>query len=77
MTYRNIRITAIFVIAVSLLLQGCLSQPCSVPVNCQLSDWSGWGACVNGARVRTRQVLIKETNGGTCPNKLEERATCP
>jgi outer membrane protein OmpA-like peptidoglycan-associated protein len=41
-----------------------------------VSDWSDWGVCKDGIKTRTRQVLVKEANGGTCPYKLEERTEC-
>ncbi len=46
----------------------CNTQPCPVPVNCQLSPWSAWSACDTtcggGQQFRTRTILVQGSGGG-------------
>lgn len=47
-----------------------------VPVNCVVSDWSPWSACVNGSQTRTRTIITPASGGGTpCP-ALTETQSC-
>ena len=47
-----------------------------VPVNCVVSDWSSWSACVNGSQTRTRTIITPASGGGTpCP-ALTETQSC-
>ena len=47
-----------------------------VPVNCVVSDWSPWSACVNGSQTRTRTIITPASGGGTpCP-ALTETQNC-
>jgi hypothetical protein len=50
-----------------------------VPVNCVVSDWSPWSACVNGSQTRTRTIVTPASGGGTpCPVLTEtENCTVP
>jgi len=48
------------------------------PVNCQMSEWSGFSGCSKecggGANGKTRSILVKPKNGGTeCDATLEEQ----
>jgi hypothetical protein len=48
------------------------------PVNCQMSEWSGYSQCSKecggGTQGKTRSVLVKPSNGGTeCDATLEEQ----
>ena len=52
----------------------CITPP--TPINCVVSEWSEWGACVNGAQTRTRTVLVSPENGGTSCPVLSEVRTC-
>jgi hypothetical protein len=45
------------------------------PVDCLVSEWSAWGACVNGSQTRTRTILTSPANGGaSCPVLSEVRS---
>lgn len=46
------------------------------PVDCVVSAWSEWGACVNGSQTRTRTILVSPENGGTSCPVLTEVRTC-
>ena len=56
----------------------CNNQGC--PVNCEVSDWSDWGACsaecAGGTRTRTRTIKIPAANGGTACPVLTDTSTC-
>jgi hypothetical protein len=48
------------------------------PVNCKVSEWSGFSKCTadcgGGQQQRTRSILVKPRNGGAeCDSALEER----
>jgi hypothetical protein len=48
------------------------------PVNCVMSEWSGWSACSKecggGSQGKTRSILTKNKNGGSeCDTTLEEQ----
>ncbi|CAE8680778.1 unnamed protein product [Polarella glacialis] len=50
-------------------------------VDCQLSEWAGWGSCTatcgGGSHVRGRKILVQATNGGkACDGRLEEIREC-
>ncbi|XP_024941526.1 spondin-1 isoform X2 [Cephus cinctus] len=48
-------------------------------VNCKVSDWSEWTECqgCTGYRNRTREILVKNQNGGKrCPKKLIQKNKC-
>ncbi|XP_057657573.1 spondin-1 [Diorhabda carinulata] len=50
------------------------------PTNCVLSEWTTWSSCSascgTGYRERYRVVLQHATNGGYCPNNLQQRRGC-
>jgi len=38
-------------------------------LDCQLTNWEEWGACIDKQRTRQRKVLREASNGGTtCDN---------
>lgn len=46
-------------------------------IDCVVSDWSAWSACVNGVQTRTRTVIQAPQNGGAaCPDLIETRECC-
>ena len=52
------------------MAQSCNTQGC--PVNCQVSGWTGWGACSQpcggGIQTQTQYVTVQPQNGGAgCP----------
>ena len=63
------------------------TRSCQMPacvIDCQVSEWSEWGACggadcgEQGTRSRTRTVLQQPAGGGAvCPTTLEETESCP
>jgi hypothetical protein len=62
--------------ATDVAIQQALTPPAPPPVNCIVTDWSGWSGCINGQRSRNRSVNTYAANGGTaCPN-LTETETC-
>jgi len=56
----------------------CNQRKC--PVNCEMSEWSGWSKCTaeceGGVRSRTRSLLVKPKNGGIACNTAEETEAC-
>jgi hypothetical protein len=50
------------------------------PINCLMSDWSGWSKCTaicgGGVQGRTRSILLKPKNGGTSCNTVEDQQPC-
>jgi hypothetical protein len=50
------------------------------PVDCSLSEWSGFSSCTaecdGGVRDRTRSLLVKPSNGGLACNSVEEEESC-
>jgi hypothetical protein len=56
----------------------CNQKRC--PVNCEMSEWSGWSKCTadceGGVRSRTRSLLVKPKNGGMSCNTAEETEAC-
>ena len=50
------------------------------PVDCVLSDWSGFSSCTaeceGGVRGRTRSLMVKPKNGGLACNSVEEEESC-
>jgi len=50
------------------------------PVNCEMSEWSGWSKCTadceGGVQGHTRSVLMKPMNGGSSCNTIEESRPC-
>ena len=50
------------------------------PVNCVLSEWSGWSECTadcaGGLQTHTRSVLTNPKNGGMACDTLEESRPC-
>jgi hypothetical protein len=58
--------------------RACNTQPCAMPVDCQVSAWTEWGMCSRtcggGMQVRTRTVTQQPMNGGmACPALRESR----
>merc|ERR1719265_386127 len=58
-------------------------QPCNefeCPVNCQLSDWSGWSKCSKdcggGVEGRVRDVVIEADHNGMPCDELQESRQC-
>ena len=50
-------------------------QTTTQPVDCVVSAWSDWSACVNGFETRTRTVITPAQNGGIpCPILTENRS---
>eukprot|EP01012_Entosiphon_sulcatum_P049575 TRINITY_DN6820_c0_g1_i6.p1 TRINITY_DN6820_c0_g1~~TRINITY_DN6820_c0_g1_i6.p1 ORF type:complete len:7637 (+),score=112.47 TRINITY_DN6820_c0_g1_i6:5459-28369(+) len=56
----------------------CNTAPCVQ--DCQVSDWSPYGACDKtcgtGSQIRTRHVIVAPSNGGAACPTLEDRLTC-
>merc|ERR1712032_470089 len=56
----------------------CNQKKC--PVNCEMSEWSGWSKCTaeceGGVRSKTRSILVKPKNGGEWCNTQEETEAC-
>merc|ERR1719198_2646113 len=56
----------------------CNQKKC--PVDCEMSEWSGWSKCTadceGGVRSRTRSLMIKPKNGGLACNTAEETEAC-
>jgi len=50
------------------------------PVDCSLSEWSGWGACSkecgDGVQSETRDALVKPLNGGEACDALDDTRAC-
>jgi len=50
------------------------------PVNCDMSEWSGWSKCTadceGGVQGHTRSILTKPKNGGEMCNTVEETRPC-
>jgi len=50
------------------------------PVNCDMSEWSGWSKCTadceGGVQGHTRSILTKPKNGGEVCNTVEEARPC-
>ena len=63
--------------------QSCNTQACppnNPPVNCVVSDWSGWSqcdkTCGGGQQTRNRTVVTPSANGGTVCPVLTESQSC-
>jgi hypothetical protein len=56
----------------------CNQKKC--PVDCVMSEWSGWSKCTadceGGVRAQTRSLLTKPKNGGIACNTNEETEAC-
>jgi len=56
----------------------CNQKKC--PVNCVMSEWSGWSKCTadceGGVRSHTRSLMVKPKNGGLSCNTNEETEAC-
>jgi hypothetical protein len=56
----------------------CNQRKC--PVDCEMSEWSGWSKCTaeceGGVRSRTRSLMVKPKNGGLSCNTAEETEAC-
>jgi uncharacterized protein YoxC len=50
------------------------------PVDCSLSEWSGWGECTkecdSGVQTETRSVFVKPLNGGEACDALDDTRPC-
>jgi len=50
------------------------------PVDCEMSEWSGWSKCTaeceGGVRSHTRSLMVKPKNGGMACNTQEETEAC-
>eukprot|EP00929_Paragymnodinium_shiwhaense_P017133 TRINITY_DN1260_c0_g1_i1.p1 TRINITY_DN1260_c0_g1~~TRINITY_DN1260_c0_g1_i1.p1 ORF type:complete len:1536 (+),score=290.62 TRINITY_DN1260_c0_g1_i1:141-4748(+) len=63
-------------------ISSCNEHLCVVPVNCELSEWSGWsnctGRCGQGTISRHRHVLSEAKHGGDgCVGQLQDVKPCP
>ena len=60
--------------------RACNTDPCPMPVDCQVSAWSDWSACSKtcggGTQTRTRTVIQQPQNGGTACPALTETQAC-
>jgi len=56
----------------------CNQKKC--PVDCDMSEWSGWSKCTadceGGVRSKTRSLIVKPKNGGIACNTAEETEAC-
>jgi hypothetical protein len=60
----------------------CNERPC--PIDCAVSEWTGWGACsracktptVHGTSTRTRRVLAQSEHGGANCTELVKEMPC-
>jgi len=56
----------------------CNQKKC--PVDCVMSEWSGWSKCTadceGGVRSQTRSLMVKPKNGGIACNTAEETEAC-
>merc|ERR1719446_963229 len=56
----------------------CNQKKC--PVDCEMSEWSGWSKCTadceGGVRSKTRSLMIKPKNCGLSCNTAEETEAC-
>jgi len=56
----------------------CNQKKC--PVDCVMSEWSGWSKCTadceGGVRSQTRSLVVKPKNGGIACNTAEETEAC-
>merc|ERR1719198_1330000 len=56
----------------------CNQKKC--PVDCVMSEWSGWSKCTaeceGGVRSRTRSLVVNPKNGGIACNTAEETEAC-
>jgi len=56
----------------------CNQKKC--PVDCEMSEWSGWSKCTadceGGVRSQTRSLMVKPKNGGISCNTAEETEAC-
>jgi hypothetical protein len=77
-TYNNRTLTTISIDANAAVVQlgaAVTPPPVGTPVNCVVSAWSDFGACVNGVETRSRTVTTPASNGGTaCPTLVETQA---
>lgn len=52
----------------------------SCPVNCKMSEWSGWSKCTKecegGVQGKTRSILVKPRNGGDECDTVQEMRAC-
>lgn len=60
-----------------------MEKPCNenhCPVDCELTDWSGWSGCSaecgGGVKERTRDVLVEEAHGGEACGETTESEEC-
>jgi len=58
--------------------QSCNEEPC--PVDCKLSEWSGWSACSadcgGGVMEQTRMILVRPKYEGTPCGDLTQTVSC-
>merc|ERR1712061_392468 len=51
-----------------------------LPADCLWSPWSTWSDCScsegNGKAERTRDILMEERNGGSCPGEPKQTVEC-
>lgn len=56
---------------------GDLGETPGAPRDCEVSEWSNWGPCINGVQRRTRAVVVPPANGGAACPALEQTRACP
>lgn len=71
----GINISQVLQIIAAKLCDCCDDIP--TPINCVVSAWSAWSACIYGVETRTRTIITPASNGGTaCPPLIETRMCC-
>jgi hypothetical protein len=59
-------------------LKKCKQFKC--PIDCQMSEWSGWSKCTKdcegGVETRTRAIMTKAKNGGEACDTVQEEISC-
>ena len=60
--------------------QSCNMQACAVPVDCQMTGWSGWSGCSKtcggGVQTRTRGVVQQAKSGGAECGPTQDQQSC-
>ena len=83
-SFRN---TSYKVLVTATNMYGTSSSPAMIsvtevaaPVNCEMSDWSNWGACNKpcggGVQTRTRVITKQAQNGGAACGATQEQQSC-
>lgn len=59
--------------------EACSLGACPSPIDCVVSNWTGWSCCANSTltQQRTRSIISQPANGGAeCPTALVETQSC-